>query len=30
MVRKNSTTLLEEWDSNGYFDEIEGWYDSND
>lgn len=24
------TTLLEEWDSNGYFDEIEGWYDSND
>lgn len=21
------TTLLEEWDSNGYFDEIEGWYD---
>jgi hypothetical protein len=22
--------LLEEWDSNGYFDEIEGWYDSND
>lgn len=24
------TTLLEEWDSNGYFDEIGGWYDSND
>lgn len=23
------TTLLEEWDSNGYFDEIEGWYDDN-
>ncbi|EXY43672.1 putative thrombopoietin receptor [Bacteroides fragilis str. 1007-1-F  len=20
-------TLLEEWNSNGYFDEIEGWYD---
>ena len=24
------TTLLEEWDSNGYFDDIEGWYDDND
>ena len=24
------TTLMEEWDSNGYFDDIEGWYDDND
>ena len=23
-------TLLDEWDSNGYFDEIEGWYDDQD